>query len=66
MTKPVRFRAEVLGKKLGMTQVFNQDGDAIPVTVIELSENIITDVKTPVRDGYAAVQIGANIKKINI
>ncbi len=63
MTKPLRFRPEVLGKKLGMTQFFNQDGDAVPVTVIELSENIITDVKTPVRDGYSAVQIGANTKK---
>ena len=63
MTKPIRFRKEVLGKKLGMTQFFNQDGDAVPVTVIELAENIITDVKTPVRDGYAAVQIGANTKK---
>ena len=63
MTKPLRFRPEILGKKLGMTQFFNQDGDAVPVTVIELSENIITDIKTPVRDGYAAIQIGANIKK---
>ncbi len=63
MTKPLRFRPEVLGKKLGMTQVFNEDGNAVPVTVIELSENIITEIKTPVRDGYAAVQIGANIKK---
>ncbi len=63
MTQPFRFRVEILGKKLGMTQFFNQDGDAVPVTVIELAENIITDVKTPVRDGYAAVQIGANIKK---
>ena len=63
MTQPFRFRAEVLGKKLGMTQFFNQDGNAVPVTVIELSENIITCVKTPAKDGYAAVQIGANTKK---
>ncbi len=63
MTKPIRFRAELLGKKLGMTKFFNEDGNAVPVTVIELAENIITDVKTPVKNGYAAVQIGANIKK---
>lgn len=63
MTQLSRFRIEILGKKLGMTQFFNQDGDAVPVTVIELSENIITDIKTPVRDGYSAVQIGANVKK---
>lgn len=63
MTKPIRTRFEVLGKKLGMTQFFNQEGDAIPVTVIELAENIVTDIKTPVKHGYAAIQIGANIKK---
>ena len=63
MTKPIRFRAELLGKKLGMTKFFNEDGNAVPVTVIELAENIITDVKTPVKNGYAAVQLGANIKK---
>lgn len=63
MTKPIRTRFEVLGKKLGMTQFFNQEGDAIPVTVIELAENIVTDIKTPAKHGYAAIQIGANIKK---
>ncbi|OGI09756.1 MAG: 50S ribosomal protein L3 [Candidatus Melainabacteria bacterium RIFCSPLOWO2_02_FULL_35_15] len=63
MTQLSRFRIEILGKKLGMTQFFNQDGDAVPVTVIELAENIITDIKIPVRDGYSAVQIGANVKK---
>ena len=63
MTKQVRYRPELLGKKLGMMQYFNEEGQAIPVTVIELGENIVTDVKTPARDGYAAIQIGANIKK---
>ena len=63
MTKQVRFRSELLGKKLGMMQYFNEEGQAIPVTVIELGENIITDIKTPVRDGYSAIQIGTNIKK---
>ena len=63
MTKPARYRAELLGKKLGMMQYFNEEGNAVPVSVIELGENIITDIKTPVRDGYAAVQIGTNKKK---
>ena len=63
MSKPYRTRPELLGKKLGMTQFFNQDGDAVPVTVIELAENIVTDIKTPQKNGYAAVQLGANIKK---
>ncbi|OGI20046.1 MAG: 50S ribosomal protein L3 [Candidatus Melainabacteria bacterium RIFCSPHIGHO2_02_FULL_34_12] len=63
MTIPARTRPEILGKKLGMTQIFNADGDAIPVTVIELGENIVTDIKTPVKNGYAAIQLGTNIKK---
>ena len=63
MSKPYRTRPELLGKKLGMTEFFNQDGDAVPVTVIELAENIVTDIKTPQKNGYAAIQLGANIKK---
>lgn len=63
MTKHLRIRHEILGEKLGMTQFFNNDGDAIPVTVIELSENIITDIKSPQKHGYSAIQIGARIKK---
>lgn len=63
MTQKTRTRTEILGKKLGMTQYFDSEGEAIPVTVIEVAENIITDIKTPSKDGYAAIQIGANIKK---
>ena len=63
MTKLLRTRPEILGKKLGMTQIFNQEGEAISVSVIELAENIVTDIKTPSKHGYAAIQIGANIKK---
>lgn len=65
MSKPYRTRPEILGKKLGMTQVFNKDGEAVPVTVIELSENIVTAIRTPEKNGYSAIQIGANIKKDN-
>lgn len=63
MTKHIRTRPEILGKKLGMAQYFNSEGEAIPVTVIELAANIVTDIKTPQKNGYAAVQLGANIKK---
>ena len=48
----------ILGKKVGMTQVFNEDGEAVPVTVIEAGPCYVTQVKTPERDGYTAVQLG--------
>ncbi|GHO53650.1 50S ribosomal protein L3 [Ktedonobacter sp. SOSP1-85] len=48
----------LLGRKVGMTQVFGQNGTVIPVTVIEVGPCIVTQVKTVSRDGYEAVQIG--------
>ncbi len=48
----------LLGRKVGMTQVFGENGTAIPVTVIEAGPCIITQIKTAARDGYEAVQIG--------
>jgi large subunit ribosomal protein L3 len=48
----------LLGRKIGMTQVFGPDGNAIPVTVIEAGPCIVTQIKTTARDGYEAVQIG--------
>src|SRR5579859_6825631 len=48
----------LLGRKVGMTQVFGPNGAAIPVTVIEAGPCIITQIKTAARDGYEAVQIG--------
>ena len=49
----------LIGKKIGMTQVFDSEGNVVPVTVVELAENIITDIKTQERDGYNAIQVGA-------
>ncbi|MGH2962517.1 MAG: 50S ribosomal protein L3 [Solirubrobacterales bacterium] len=49
--------AGIIGKKLGMTQVFGEDGTAIPVTVIEAGPCPVTAVREPERDGYAAVQL---------
>jgi large subunit ribosomal protein L3 len=49
--------AAILGKKLGMTQVFREDGTVVPVTVIEAGPCKVTAVREPERDGYAAVQL---------
>ena len=48
----------LLGRKIGMTQVFSQAGEAIPVTVIELGPCVVTQIRNKDRDGYEAVQIG--------
>ncbi|MBF4561396.1 50S ribosomal protein L3 [Microbacterium sp. VKM Ac-2870] len=47
----------LLGTKLGMTQVWDENGKIVPVTVIEVAPNVVTQVRTPERDGYNAVQI---------
>jgi large subunit ribosomal protein L3 len=47
----------IVGKKVGMTQVFTEDGTRVPVTVIEAEPNTVTAVRIPDRDGYAAVQL---------
>lgn len=48
----------ILGKKIGMTQIFSETGEAIPVTVIEAGPAVVTQIKTVETDGYNAVQIG--------
>lgn len=48
----------MLGKKLGMTRVYDEDGKIVPVTVIELGPCVVTQLRTPERDGYSAVQVG--------
>jgi large subunit ribosomal protein L3 len=58
----------LLGKKVGMTQVFDKEGAAVPVTVIALGENIVTQKLTNEKQGYTAVQIGGFVvkeKKLN-
>ena len=54
----------LLGRKVGMTQAFGENGTAIPVTVIEAGPCIITQIKTTARDGYEAVQIGFEQKRL--
>ena len=48
----------LIGKKIGMTQIFDDTGVAIPVTVIEAGPCYVTQVRMPERDGYSAVQLG--------
>lgn len=48
----------ILGKKIGMTQVFNEDGQAVPVTLVKAGPCVVTQRKTPATDGYDAVQLG--------
>lgn len=47
----------ILGKKIGMTQVFTKEGKLIPVTVVEVEPNVVTQIKTVAKDGYDAIQL---------
>lgn len=53
----------IYGRKLGMTRIFNETGEAVPVTVVEVQPNIVHQVKTGEKDGYAAVQVGTGSQK---
>lgn len=50
-------RLGLVGRKVGMTRIFTADGAAVPVTVLDVSNNRVTQIKTPETDGYAAVQV---------
>lgn len=51
-------RKGILGKKVGMTQVFTDNGELVPVTVVDVTPNVVMQVKTVESDGYEAVQLG--------
>ena len=53
----------LLGKKLGMTQIFDETGQIVPVTVLEVGPCVVTQVKTMERDGYEALQLGFGERK---
>ncbi|MFT4431382.1 50S ribosomal protein L3 [Bacillus velezensis] len=53
----------ILGRKIGMTQVFAENGDLIPVTVIEAAPNVVLQKKTAENDGYEAIQLGFDDKR---
>ena len=56
----------LLGKKLGMTQVFADDGEAIPVTVIQTGPNVVVGTRTEQRDGYSALVLGFDEKPVRL
>jgi large subunit ribosomal protein L3 len=58
MSTPTRPVKGLLGEKLGMTQVFDENGRVVPVTVVKAGPCVVTQVRTPERDGYSAVQLG--------
>ncbi len=53
----------ILGRKIGMTQVFAENGELIPVTVIEATPNVVLQKKTTETDGYNAIQLGFEDKR---
>lgn len=53
----------ILGRKVGMTEVFTKEGKVVPVTVIEVEPNVVTQVKSAETDGYNAIQLGVCDKK---
>jgi large subunit ribosomal protein L3 len=54
---PAAYRLGLVGRKVGMTRVFTEDGESIPVTVLDVSNNRVTQVKSEESDGYASVQV---------
>ena len=55
----------LIGQKIGMTRVFQEDGRSVPVTVVEVATNRVTQVKTVATDGYEAVQVATGERKAN-
>jgi len=53
----------LLGRKVGMTRIFTEDGDTVPVTVIDVSDNRVTQLKSNETDGYCAVQVAYGTKR---
>jgi large subunit ribosomal protein L3 len=62
-TAATGYRLGLLGRKVGMMRIFTDDGDAIPVTVLDVSNNRVTQVKTEQTDGYSALQVTFGARK---
>lgn len=60
---PAAYRLGLVGRKVGMTRIFTEEGEAIPVTVLDVSNNRVTQVKTAEADGYAAVQVAYGTRR---
>ena len=54
----------MVGRKLGMTQVFDEKGEALPVTVMNVGPSVVTEIRTEESDGYEAVQLGFGIASV--
>ena len=63
--KPVVNVNMLIGKKVGMTQLFDDTGNMVPVTVVEAGPCVVVQVKTQDNDGYGAIQVGFGKKKTN-
>jgi large subunit ribosomal protein L3 len=62
-TADASYKLGLLGRKVGMMRIFTDDGDAIPVTVLDVSNNRVTQVKTVENDGYTALQVAYGQRK---
>ena len=62
-TAAASYRLGLLGRKVGMMRIFTDDGDAVPVTVLDVSNNRVTQVKTEENDGYSALQVAFGTRK---
>lgn len=60
---PAAHRLGLVGRKVGMTRIFTEEGESIPVTVLDVSNNRVTQVKLPDTDGYASVQVAYGSRK---
>src|SRR3546814_18177035 len=60
---PAAHRLGLVGRKVGMTRIFTEEGESIPVTVLDVSNNSVTQVKSPETDGYAAVQVAYGTRR---
>ncbi|MGH1361542.1 MAG: 50S ribosomal protein L3 [Burkholderiaceae bacterium] len=58
-------RLGLVGRKVGMMRIFTEEGESIPVTVLDMSDNRITQIKTPSNDGYSAVQVAYGERRAN-
>ena len=56
-------RLGLVGRKVGMTRIFTADGDAVPVTVLDVSNNRVTQIKSPDSDGYSAIQVAFGTRR---
>jgi large subunit ribosomal protein L3 len=60
---PAMTRVGLLGRKVGMTRIFTDEGESVPVTVLDVSNNRVAQVKAEASDGYAAIQVAYGAKK---